>query len=62
MPIEIKSGKTLTGESFTGLKKWLSLARYIGVAPTLLYGGEEYYRRSNIQVAGWRRSGDVIPD
>lgn len=60
MPIEIKSGKTLTGESFAGLKKWLSLAQDTGVSPTLLYGGEEHYQRRNIHVAGWRRSGSIL--
>ncbi len=39
MPIEIKSGKTLTSESFKGLKKWLLLARERGTLPTLIYGG-----------------------
>ncbi len=60
MPIEIKSGKTLTKESFSSLKKWLSIAKDTGVAPTLLYGGEENYRRQDINIMGWRNIGDVL--
>jgi len=60
MPLEIKSGKTLTNESTAGLKKWLSLAGDASTAPTLIYGGEKSYRYKDIQVAGWQESGSVF--
>lgn len=60
MPIEIKFGKTLTGESFAGLKKWLLLAQNIGDSPTLIYGGAEHYKRQDIQIYGWQESGNVF--
>ena len=43
-PIEIKSVKTLTVDSFSGLKKWMNLAKNAGESPTLIYGGEESYK------------------
>jgi len=53
-PNEIKSGKTLTLESFSGLKKWMVLAKNTGESPTLIYGGEEKYMQHGIQVTGWK--------
>jgi len=61
MPLEIKSGKTLTKESTVGLKKWLSLTKNESIAPTLIYGGDESYKYGDIQITGWRKSGDILP-
>jgi predicted AAA+ superfamily ATPase len=60
MPIEIKSGKTLTRDSFTGLEKWLTLAGKAAMAPALIYGGSETYQHKGIKVAGWAACGDVL--
>ncbi len=60
MPLEIKSGKTLTGESAAGLKKWLSLAKDIYTTPTLVYGGDENYRHNDIRITGWQESGAIF--
>ena len=61
MPLEIKSGKTLSKESTAGLKKWLSLAKNINISPTLIYGGKESYNHNDIQIAAWRQCGDILP-
>lgn len=61
MPIEVKSGKTLTRESFAGIEKWLSLVKHVStVRPSLVYGGEDDYYQNNVRVLGWTKSGDVI--
>lgn len=61
MPIEIKSGKTLTRESYSGLEKWLSLAKQAStISPTLVYGGDEDFFQNKVRVIGWQRVGDVI--
>ena len=60
VPIEIKSGKTLSKDSFSGLKKWLAFARDKAVHPMLLYGGEQYYQHQDIQVVGWEKCGDIL--
>ncbi|MFZ3209803.1 MAG: ATP-binding protein [Geobacteraceae bacterium] len=61
MPIEIKSGKTLTRGSFAGIEKWLSLAKQTStIRPSLVYGGEDSYYQNNVRVLGWTKSGDVI--
>lgn len=56
-PVEIKSGRTLTQESFVGLRKWCALAGKSAQLPTLVYGGDESYRHQGIQVLGWKQIG-----
>jgi predicted AAA+ superfamily ATPase len=55
MPIEIKSGRTLTRDSFAGMEKWCALAGKTSVSPTLIFGGDEAYRHKEINVLGWRQ-------
>jgi predicted AAA+ superfamily ATPase len=59
MPIEIKSGRTVTREFFAGLEKWNALAGDSVIQPTLIYGGEESFSHKGIQVRGWRDAGAV---
>lgn len=60
MPIEIKSGKTLTRDSFAGLDKWCTLAGDEARNPTLVYGGSETYLHKGMRVMGWQKSGEVL--
>ncbi len=60
MPIEIKSGKTLTRDSFAGLDKWCALAGDKAMKPTLIYGGSETYLHKEMRVMGWQKSGEVL--
>jgi predicted AAA+ superfamily ATPase len=57
LPVEIKSGKTLTSESTTGLKKWLSFAKSEGISPTLIYGGSKSYKYKDVQIISWQEVG-----
>ena len=58
IPVEIKSGKTVNGEFFSGLEKWLTLAGDMAINPTLIYGGAENYHHKGIRVMGWRDAGN----
>jgi predicted AAA+ superfamily ATPase len=58
-PIEIKSGRTLTNESFVGLEKWSALAGKKAVMPVLIYGGDESYTQKGIKVVGWKKCGKL---
>jgi Predicted ATPase (AAA+ superfamily) len=60
MPIEIKSGRTLTHESFAGLEKWCALAGKKAVVPALIYGGDESYTQKGIKVVGWKECGQLL--
>ena len=60
IPIEIKSGRTVNREFFSGLEKWTALAGEMAVHPTLIYGGAEDYLHKGIRVAGWQNP--VIPE
>lgn len=54
LPIEIKSGKTISRDSFAALDKWRALAGNAAVEPTLIYGGDEDYRQNGVRVISWR--------
>lgn len=56
-PLEIKSGKTIARDFFSGLEKWMDLAGDLSIRPTLVYGGEDSYRHKKVLVAGWRDAG-----
>jgi predicted AAA+ superfamily ATPase len=60
MPIEIKSGKTLTRDSFAGLEKWCALAGDAAERPSLIYGGDDAYQHKGIRVMGWQKSGELL--
>jgi uncharacterized protein len=60
MPIEIKSGKTLTRDSFSGLDKWCSIAGDVAVNPVLIYGGTESYTQRKVKVIAWRECGTLL--
>lgn len=60
MPIEIKSGKTISREAFAGLNKWSALGGDAVINPTLIYGGTDDYNHSGIRVVGWDKSGGVL--
>ncbi|MHB8989140.1 MAG: ATP-binding protein [Desulfobulbia bacterium] len=61
MPIEIKSGKTVNRDFFSGLERWLSLAGDIALSPILIHGGTDApYHHKGIQVRGWQESGAIL--
>jgi hypothetical protein len=60
MPVEIKSGKTVTNQSFAGLEKWVELAGNRVADPTLVYGGTKSYRHSGLHVVGWAECGELV--
>jgi len=60
IPIEIKSGKTVAQDFFSGLEKWVALAGDTAINPTLIYGGNEKYRHKGIRIIGWRDAGNFI--
>lgn len=58
-PIEIKSGKTLSRDSFAGLQKWTTLAGEAAFNPTLIYGGGHSYQQKEIRILGWKDTGII---
>jgi hypothetical protein len=57
IPVEIKSGKTVARDFFTGLEKWKNLAGTRALNPVLIYGGDDTYRHVMTDVIGWRNLG-----
>jgi len=60
MPIEIKSGKTVARDFFSGLEKWAAMAGDLSFSPILIYGGSETYQHKGIRVTGWRDAKIVL--
>lgn len=54
IPVEIKSGKTVARDFFSGLDRWKALAGSRALNPTLIYGGDEKYAHNMTNVMGWR--------
>lgn len=61
VPIEIKSGKTVTGEAFASLEKWRALAGKACRRPTLIHGGTERHQHQGVNVVGWHETAGVLP-
>jgi uncharacterized protein len=58
VPIEIKSGQTVTSEYFKGLLYWQKLTGQTG--GIVLYAGSEHEKRSNgIEILPWTKVGSV---
>jgi len=59
-PVEIRSGQTLSSDSFKGLQKWLQLAGSQAVDPALVYGGTEALVHAGVQVVPWRQTAPFL--
>lgn len=53
IPVEIKSGQTITEEYFKGINKWLKFADP-EAKPFLVYAGDKEYVRSGIDILSWK--------
>jgi hypothetical protein len=60
VPIEIKSGRSVTRKTFAGLGKWRNLAGDTAMAAALVYGGDESYRHKEVAVTSWHGCGDLL--
>lgn len=55
IPVEVKSGQTLSSDSYKGLYKWLKMAGNDSARPVLIYGGDNMYERTGITVLPWTK-------
>ena len=54
IPVEIKSGQTVTRDYFKGLNKWLSIGGSASGIGRLIYGGDHSQSRTGFEVLSWR--------
>jgi predicted AAA+ superfamily ATPase len=54
IPVEIKSGETITADFFTDLRFWKELTGSPDASAALVYGGDQALRRSGVIVYPWR--------
>lgn len=53
VPIEIKSGQTVTRDFFSGLDYWRDLASDRNGPAALIYGGDRSFSRNDVAVCSW---------
>lgn len=58
-PVEVKSGKTVSGDFFMGMTYWQTIAPHTREKPLLIYGGDSPQKRSAVTVLGWRDLADL---
>ena len=54
LPIEVKSGETITSDHLKGLKNYQKLVKRDVIQPVLIYSGNENYIRDGIQLLSWK--------
>ena len=52
-PVEVKSGQTVAGDFFAGLRFWRALAGDPAAPAALVYGGDRSFRREGFTVYRW---------
>ncbi len=60
VPVEIKSGETITKDFFKGLKRWCELASVDPSNGYVIYGGDDEQKRSMGHVLSWQQTGTLI--
>ena len=61
IPLEIKSGATVTRDFFKGLSYWYKISGYPSREGYLIYGGDGDQKRKEGHVLGWRSFAEKIP-
>lgn len=61
LPLEIKSGQTITQDYFKGLKYWSKISQTPGKEAYLVYGGSMDQKRGEGNVLGWRSFANQLP-
>jgi len=61
LPLEIKSGQTITHDFFKGLKYWFKISKTTGKDAYLVYGGEMDQIRKDGRVMGWKSFAKQMP-
>ena len=60
VPVEVKSGQTVTADSLKGLDYWVSLAGNLAGKPWLVYGGDQNQARSKANIVSWRHMSELL--
>lgn len=59
VPVEVKSGQTVTQDFFLGLERWREIAGEASGRSWLVYGGTARQSRSAAEVVPWREIGEL---
>ena len=59
IPVEFKSGQTLTSDFFKGLEEWLALAGQAAGRAFLVYGGDQRQSRTIAEAVPWQKIAEL---
>jgi predicted AAA+ superfamily ATPase len=57
IPVEIKSGQTVVGDSLSALGYWMGLAGGASAEGFLVYGGDTNRSQRGVRILSWKASG-----
>jgi predicted AAA+ superfamily ATPase len=57
--VEVKSGRTVTGEFFRGLERWKEIAGKNAGRTNLVYGGDQEYHREGHALLSWQNAAKI---
>ena len=60
VPVEIKSGATVSSNWFSSVEKWLDLAGTDAENASIVYGGDKPFEQRRVSVLPWRNASDLI--
>jgi len=58
--VEIKAGKTISEDFFTGIRYWDKLAGETGKNAFVIYGGDENQKRTSATILSWRNINSIF--
>lgn len=58
--VEVKSGRTVTGEFFRALARWKEIAGKDAGGTVLVYGGDDEYQREGHSTLSWRNAAGIV--
>ncbi len=60
LPVEVKSGATVTQDYFSNIEKFMSLAGNAVAHPCVIYGGARKQEREKVTVFSWKTIGECL--
>ncbi len=58
--VEIKSAQTIAGDFFRNLDYWSGISGATRAKRVVIYGGEQFQKRSGVTVVGWKNIADCL--
>ncbi len=61
VPIEIKSGMTISSEFFKGIANWDTISRQKSTSAFVIYGGNTVHQHAQATIIPWNKTSTIAP-